>query len=163
MNHDGHEPNIEIWVALMQAQGALASRASERLESEVGIPLAWHDVLVRLAFAPEGRMRMQELADSLTLSKSGLTRLCDRLEAAGLIERASCKGDRRGVHAVLTAAGRAKFEQAGPVFNAVVEEVLGSLLPAREREGLKRSLTTLIEANGGQVCWKFPAKLAAAR
>jgi DNA-binding MarR family transcriptional regulator len=160
MNHHGQGSNVRLWVALMQAQGTIAARASDRLEREAGIPLAWHDVLARLSFAPEGKMRMQELADALNLSRSGLTRLCDRIEQAGLIVRASCPSDRRGVHAVLTEEGSRKFNEAAPVFYAAVEEVLTAHLSEREQAAMRRALTKLIEANGGHMCWSLPVEEA---
>jgi DNA-binding MarR family transcriptional regulator len=158
MHHERYGRTIDLWVALMQAQGSLSARLSDRLEREAGIPLPVHEVLVRLAFAPDGVMRMQELADSTMLSKSGLTRLCDRMEAAGYIKRQTCASDRRGVHAVLTAAGRRKFERSSPVFLAAAEEMLASALGAREREALTVALQKVVGANDGGACWTPPAE-----
>ncbi len=70
-----------------------------------GMPLGWFEVLVQLTSAPDSRLKMQELAHSVLLSKSGVTRLVDRMEAAGLVTRAACPTDRRAVYAVVTPAG----------------------------------------------------------
>jgi DNA-binding MarR family transcriptional regulator len=71
-------------------------------------------VLVTLASAPERRLRMAELADAILLTRSGLTRLVDRLERAGLVERVRCPGDGRGLNAVLTDAGLARLAEVAP-------------------------------------------------
>jgi DNA-binding MarR family transcriptional regulator len=137
----------ELWSALMQGQALIADAVSERLEAEAGIPLAWHEVLVRLADAPDGRMRMQELADSIWLSKSGLTRLCDRIEEAGYLSRASCPTDRRGTFAVITDAGRAKVREATPIFSRASEDLFLQHLSSRERDVLRSAMRKVIGAN----------------
>ncbi|MGI8846318.1 MAG: MarR family winged helix-turn-helix transcriptional regulator, partial [Thermoleophilaceae bacterium] len=89
---------------------------SRALDAELaaahGLPLSSYEVLLFLAHSPEGRMRMAELADSVLLSRSGLTRLVDRLEREGLVRRESCPGDARGLNAVITDAGRDRFDAA---------------------------------------------------
>jgi DNA-binding MarR family transcriptional regulator len=87
----------------------------ELVEADV-IPLGWYDVLLALAEAPERRLRMHELAQAIVLSRSGLTRLVDRLETAGLLHRQPAPGDRRGAFAVLTEEGLAALRQAWPVY-----------------------------------------------
>src|SRR5438270_13970477 len=136
----------ELWTALMQGQALIADAVSERLEAEAGIPLAWHEVLVRLADAPDGHMRMQELADSIWLSKSGLTRLCDRIEEAGYLSRASCPTDRRGTFAVITDTGRAKVREAAPIFSRASEDLFLQHLSGRERDALRSAMRKVIGA-----------------
>src|SRR5438270_9388718 len=137
----------ELWTALMQGQALIADAVSERLEAEAGIPLAWHEVLVRLADAPDGHLRMQELADSMWLSKSGLTRLCDRIEEAGYLSRASCPTDRRGTFAVITDAGRVKVGEAAPIFSRASEDLFLQHLSGRERDALRSAMRKVIGAN----------------
>src|SRR5262249_39733626 len=103
--------------------------------------------------APEGRLRMQELAELMLITKSGLTRLCDRIEAAGLITRASCPTDRRGAFAVITDEGRAMAERARPIFLEAAEERFFRHLSEKERASLKTVLMKVIGANGGHLCW----------
>ena len=79
------------------------------------MPLSWYEVLVRLSEAPSGTIRMQELARGVFLSKSGLTQVATRMEAAGLIRREACPTDRRGVNAVITPAGKQAARRATAV------------------------------------------------
>ena len=140
----------ELWSALMQGQAMIAGAVSDRLEDEAGIPLAWHEVLVRLAEAPNGQLRMQELADSMWLSKSGLTRLCDRIEEAGYLSRASCPTDRRGTFAVITDLGRAKVRETAPIFARASEELFLKHLSHAEQDALRSALRKVIDAGTDQ-------------
>jgi DNA-binding MarR family transcriptional regulator len=87
-----------------------------------GLPLTSYEVLLFLADSPDGRMRMSELADSVLLSRSGLTRLVDRLERDGLLEREQCEEDARGYFAAITDRGRAVFNEARRTHLAGVRE-----------------------------------------
>ena len=78
------------------------------------MPLGWYDVLLQLAEAPDHRLRMAELAERVLLSRSGLTRLVDRLAAEGLVTREPFPGDARGLYTVLTDAGLARLRAAAP-------------------------------------------------
>ena len=137
----------ELWASLMRGQALLADAVSDRLEAEAGIPLAWYEVLAVLADAPEGALRMQDLGQSMWISKSGLTRLCDRIEEAGYLSRRSCPTDRRGTFAVITDAGRAKVRDAQPVFARASEDLFLQHLSARERDGLRSAMSKIIRAN----------------
>jgi len=75
-------------------------------------PLSSYEVLHHLDEASDGRLRMCDLAEQAQLSRSGLTRLVDRLERDGLLERCSCSHDARGAYACLTAVGRERLEEA---------------------------------------------------
>lgn len=111
---------LAAWRGLLRMHAALMKELDAELEEAHGLPLSSYDVLVQLSDAPEERMRMRDLADSVLLSRSGLSRLVDRLEGEGLIERASCPSDARGAFAVLTAAGRARLGMARPTHLAGV-------------------------------------------
>jgi len=87
-----------------------------------GLPLTSYEVLLFLADSPDGRMRMSELADSVLLSRSGLTRLVDRLERDGLLEREQCEEDARGYFAAITDRGRTLFTEARRTHLAGVRE-----------------------------------------
>ena len=92
---------------------ALSRELDAELMAAHGLPLSTYEVLLFLADSPDGHMRMAELADSVLLSRSGLTRLVDRLERDGPGASArSCPGDARGMNAVITDAGRERFAQA---------------------------------------------------
>jgi DNA-binding MarR family transcriptional regulator len=121
------------WPLFLRTYSALVDVLDEELRTESGLPLTWFDVLAHLAAAPEGRLRMHDLASHILLSKSGLTRLVDRMEAAGLVERAPCPRDRRVVYARLTARGLDTFQRAAPVaFRGVSEHFSRHLTPAEE-------------------------------
>ena len=83
----------------------MVRRLERDLLAEAELPLGWYDVLLQLAEAPERRLRMAELADRVLLSRSGLTRLVDRLAAEGLVTREPFPDDARGPYTVLTDAG----------------------------------------------------------
>ena len=100
------------WRGLLRAHAALVKSLDAELEAAHGIGLTTYEVLVHLSDAPRCQMRMCDLASTVLLSRSGLTRLVDRLERDGLLERLSCTHDARGAYAVLTASGRAKLRAA---------------------------------------------------
>jgi DNA-binding MarR family transcriptional regulator len=106
------ERELRAWRGLLRAHASLAKALDAQLEAEHGLPLSSYEVLLFLADAQDGRMRMHDIASSVLLSRSGLTRLVDRLERDGLVERQSCECDARGSYAVLTDAGREKLRAA---------------------------------------------------
>jgi DNA-binding MarR family transcriptional regulator len=97
---------------MLRAHAALTRELDAQLAREHKLPLSSYEVLLFLADAPEGRMRMAELADSVLLSRSGLTRLVDRLEREGLLKRKPCESDARGFFAEITPKGRRLFDAA---------------------------------------------------
>jgi DNA-binding MarR family transcriptional regulator len=100
------------WRALVRAHACLVKRLDAQLEAGHGLPLTSYEVLLRLAKADDGKMRMHDIASSVLLSRSGLTRLVDRLERDGLVNRCSCENDARGAYAVITVDGREKVAAA---------------------------------------------------
>lgn len=106
---------MAVWEDLIRTVGSLLKTFERELVESEGLPLTWYDVLIQLYAAPEGRLRMQSLADRVVLSRSGLTRLIDRMEKAGLVCREASKEDRRGYHAILTEEGRHVFLRARPI------------------------------------------------
>jgi DNA-binding MarR family transcriptional regulator len=105
---------LRAWRSLLGAHRRVLQRLDADLLAAQEMSVADYGVLVELSEAGDGRMRMSELAERLLLSPSGLTRRLDTMVAAGLVERLRCPTDRRGAYAVLTAAGRARLEQAAP-------------------------------------------------
>jgi DNA-binding MarR family transcriptional regulator len=110
------------WRAFLRAHACLAKRLDAELESAHGLPMSSYEVLGHLEEASGGRMRMCELAEQAQLSRSGLTRLVDRLERDGLLERCSCEHDARGAYACLTPAGRERLQAARGTHLAVIRE-----------------------------------------
>lgn len=150
--HRGMEPQIsaermEAWRAFLEAHAAVVDTLEQELDAERGLPLTWYDVLVQLSGAPEGRLRMRELAERVLLSRSGFTRLCDRMEAAGLIRRAACSEDRRGCYAALTPKGRRVFAKAAPVHARGIQEHFAGHLSDAEVEVLRRALDKVLKGN----------------
>jgi DNA-binding MarR family transcriptional regulator len=103
---------LGAWRGMLRVHAELTKALDAELTEAHGLPLSSYEVLLFLSDSPEGRMRMSELADSVLLSRSGLTRLVDRLERAGLLERVQCDEDARGYFARITLAGRETFDAA---------------------------------------------------
>jgi DNA-binding MarR family transcriptional regulator len=113
---------LAAWRGMLRAHAALVRALDAELEQAHGLPLTHYDVLIYLRSAPGRRLRMAELADSVLLSRSGVTRLVDRLEREGLIERDTCTSDGRGCFAVLTDEGEELLSRARPTHLAGVRE-----------------------------------------
>jgi DNA-binding MarR family transcriptional regulator len=113
------------------------------LQAEQHLSLADYDVLVQLAEAPEQSLRMHELADSVLLSRSGLTRMVDRLVRGGYVARVPCPNDQRGRLAVLTPAGLDRLRRAAPTHLRGVREHFTGRLSAAELETLGRLMDRL--------------------
>lgn len=106
------EEELAAWRGMLHAHAALTKELDAQLAREHDLPLSSYEVLLFLADAPDGRMRMAELAQSVLLSRSGLTRLVDRLEREGLLKRKPCDSDARGFFAEITPKGRRLFDAA---------------------------------------------------
>ena len=105
---------LAAWRGFLRLHAALVRELDRELEREHGLPLSHYEVLLYLDNAPGNRLRMSELASSVLLSQSGITRLVDRLEREGLVVREACPEDRRGLNARLTDAGRRRLADARP-------------------------------------------------
>jgi DNA-binding MarR family transcriptional regulator len=112
---------VGVWRTFLRAHAGIMRDLERELVAETGMPLAWYDVLLQLAEAPGRRLRMAELADSVLLSRSGLTRLVDRLQAEGLVCRERSIDDARGTFTVLTDAGMDRLRRAAPTHLAGIE------------------------------------------
>jgi len=106
------ERELRAWRGMLRIHATLTKALDAELEASHGLPLSSYEVLLHLDDAEGHRMRMSDLATTVILSRSGLTRLVDRLEREGLIARESCPSDARGSFATLTAAGRRKLAAA---------------------------------------------------
>ena len=103
---------LAAWRGMLRTHAALVRALDAELEQAHALPLSHYDVLIYLRAAPGRRLRMAELADSVLLSRSGTTRLVDRLERDGLLERDTCDSDGRGCFAVLTDRGEELLSKA---------------------------------------------------
>jgi DNA-binding MarR family transcriptional regulator len=128
VDRKGTEPDslddceLRAWRGLLRTHASLAKRVEAQLEGEHKLPLSSYEVLQRLLDAPGGRMRMCDLAEQVQLSRSGLTRLVDRLEREQLLTRCSCDHDARGAYACLTDRGRERLCAARETHRTVVRQ-----------------------------------------
>jgi DNA-binding MarR family transcriptional regulator len=143
----GIEERLAAWVTFLQAHAVLTDALERSLEHQVGLPLSSYEVLLRLSMA-EGRLRMLDLSRSLLLSKSGITRLVDRMEEGGLVRRTPSPQDRRVTWVVLTDGGRRRFRQAMPVHLRGIEEHFSRPLGDEDVRALRSSLRKVLAANG---------------
>jgi DNA-binding MarR family transcriptional regulator len=131
---------IAAWRAFLTAHARVTEVLERELMAERGMPLTWYDVLVQLAEAPDQRLRMNDLARRVLLSRAGLTRLVDRLVSAGLVERVPCPDDRRGTFVALTPEGRRANLDAAPVHLRGVHEHFTRHLSEAELAAIEGSL-----------------------
>ena len=140
------------WVRFLRAHAALTRELSSRLEALHELTLSDFDVLIQLYFAEGRRMRRIDLARSVLLTASGITRLLDGLESCGLVAKERCASDARVTYAVLTKAGLKKFEAARESHLADIEELFGSQFSPEEREQLAELLGRLPLAHTSEAC-----------
>jgi DNA-binding MarR family transcriptional regulator len=140
------ERRLAVWQAFLKAHAGLAYMLNRELEEARGMPVGWYLVLLNLSKAPGGRVRMQELAESVLLSFSGMTRLFDRMAAAGLVKRAPCAQDKRGTFAVITPDGRRAFKRAAPVHLRGVQEHFARHLTDEEVAAMESALGKIVAA-----------------
>lgn len=117
-----------VWRTMLRAHALISRRIQADLLACHDLAIGSYDVLMHLGEAPGGRLRMNDLADRVLLSRSGLTRLVDRLERDGLVVRQSCASDARGLFAALTSAGRARLAEAAPTYQQGVRDYVLSRL-----------------------------------
>lgn len=123
------EPQLDAWRAIVTSHAAVTERVQRALAAADLPPLSWFELLSAVKRSPTGRPRMSELADWLTLSRGGITKLVDRLQEAGYLERVSCPEDRRSLQAELTPAGEKMLAEMRGVYEAELERHLRALTP----------------------------------
>ncbi len=133
---------ITTFGRLLEVQSRLERRLGADLEARCDLPHAWFEVLVRLARSDDGRLTMGSLAEQISLTTGGVTRLVDRMETAGYVQRVPCPTDRRVSYAALTDAGRAKLDEAAQVHAANLRSVFAAFSD-EERETLDALLDRL--------------------
>ncbi|MEO8540812.1 MAG: MarR family winged helix-turn-helix transcriptional regulator [bacterium] len=137
---------MTAWRAFLEAHAHVTELLEAELQAEKDLPLAWYDVLVHLQEAEAHRLRMTELARKVLLSKSGLTRLVDRMCVGGLVERWPDEADRRGRWVSLTGAGHDRLKDAAPIHLRGVREHFTSHLGEEAAKTLSASLGAIAEA-----------------
>jgi DNA-binding MarR family transcriptional regulator len=140
---------IRAWARLMKAQ-QLALALIEQSLKAAGLPaLGWYDVLLEVERAGEDGLRPFELERAMLLAQYNLSRLVDRIERAGYVERRACEEDGRGQLIAITNAGKAIRRKMWPVYARAIEATIGQHLSAKEGETLDGLLGLLIEKNKG--------------
>ena len=140
------------WSGFIRAHATIVKELDAELQAAHGLPLSSFDVLVQLGLAPEGRMRMCDLADAVHLSRSGLTRMVDRLERQGLLERQRGERDPRQVFSAITERGLKRLAETTPTHLAGVRERFLDRLSRDQLRQLARVWRQLLESHpeGGE-------------
>jgi DNA-binding MarR family transcriptional regulator len=139
------EPGIGAWRSFLTAHARITRRLDEELQAAHGLSLAEYDALLQIAHAPGRRVRMNVLAERVILSRSGITRLVDRLEAAGCVERMACSTDARGQEAMLTPVGLERLRAAATTHLDGVRRYFLDRLEAGDLAGLETSLSRVAD------------------
>lgn len=140
---------MQAWRRFLHAHATVVRRLEADLLAEHRLPLATYDVLVQLVESPDRRLRMTELAGRVLLSRSGLTRLVDRLQREGLVRREACDSDARGMFAVLTDEGYERLKAATPTHLRGVREYAVGRLSDDDLAGLDAILGRMVAADPG--------------
>lgn len=153
------EGQLDAWRAVVTSHAAVTERVQKALAAEDLPPLSWFEVLWAVKRSPTGSPRMSELAERLTLSRGGITKLVDRLVSAGYLERVSCAEDRRSLQAELTSEGEGMLEDMRAIYSDELGRHLG-LLSADEAALLTAALNKVTESTCEQAA--RPAEAGAA-
>jgi DNA-binding MarR family transcriptional regulator len=140
------KPQLDAWRALLRGQALLLEQVERDLAEADLPPLGWYDVLTELNKAPGGRMRIHELANAVILSRSGLSRLLDRIESAGLLRREPCKDDRRGAFAAITPAGKRMLDRMWPLYERRLAEHFNPQLEAADARALVSAMDAVAKS-----------------
>jgi DNA-binding MarR family transcriptional regulator len=138
----------DAWKLFLRGHSALTRQMDADLIAGHGLTLSDYEVLLRLAQAPDRRMRRVDLAEGVLLTQSGITRLLAGLEQAGWVDRASCDTDRRVVYAELTDAGWEKFRAAARTHLEGIGTLFASRFSEDELEALAALLSRLPAPHG---------------
>jgi DNA-binding MarR family transcriptional regulator len=142
------DPRLDAWRAFLGAHARLFRRLDDELRLEHDLSLPEYDALLHLAEAHGRRLRMSRLASLVLLSKSGVTRLIDRLEADGSVERLQCAHDARGAEAVLTDDGLLRLRRASTTHLRGIERYFVDVLDPAELATVERTMNAVSRATG---------------
>ena len=136
MNEKPADATVRAWVRLTRAQQRAQGEIEAALKQAGLPPLAWYDVLLETERAGKDGLRPFELERAMLLAQYNLSRLVDRMAAAGLVERRPCDDDGRGHRVAVTDAGRAMRRRMWPVYSRAIEQAVGRHVTAREARTL---------------------------
>ena len=140
------ERHMTAWRSFLLTYSTVMRSLEQEMLDEQGLPLTWYDILAHLESMPYGAMRMQDLAESVLLSRSGLTRLIDRMAESGFVTRQPCPEDRRGTFAVITPEGRAVLKRTMPGHIRSIHEHFLRYLDVFDVQALHRVLAKVLDA-----------------
>jgi len=140
------EQHLAAWRSFLKAHAVIIDRIDHDLAAADRLPLSSYDVLIELYEAPERRLRMYDLAERVVLSRSGLTRLVDRLEAEGFLVRDRSGTDRRGAYAVITEQGITALRKAWPVYARGIAEYFAQWLTPEQALLLESAFGAMLQA-----------------
>ncbi len=143
-------PHGDAWGAMTRTHAAIVGRLQEALAAADFPPLPWYEVLATVAEAPEQRMKMGDLAESLVITRGGLTKLVDRLVKASLMERTFCDTDRRVSYATLLPSGADLLDEMRPVVVAELRVAFAAKLSDAEADALRETLERVRVSACGQ-------------
>lgn len=138
------DPRITLFGRLVEAYASLRQGLDDEMQGDVGLPLLWYGVLLHVGRSPEGVRPMSELTEATAFTSGGVTRLVDRMEAAGYVERRPCPTDRRVQYVGLTEAGREMLERASEVHIRGIQDRMLNRLDRDEADELDRLLYKLV-------------------
>jgi DNA-binding MarR family transcriptional regulator len=154
-------PRLDAWRAVVTSHAAVTERVQKALAAADLPPLSWFELLWAVKRSSNGRPRMSDLAERLTLSRGGITKLVDRLEEAGYLRRVACVEDRRSLQTELTPPGERMLEEMRTVYAAEIKRHL-STLTAEEAERVTAALEKVTESTCEDAEVR-PARAGAAR
>lgn len=146
----GSTTAADAWGALLRVHATLVPSLDRELQAAHQLPLAWYDVLLELNSGPDRRLRMSELGERVTLSRTRVSRLVDEMSVAGLVRRDANPDDRRSAYAVLTTKGRNVFRQAAPTYLAGIDRHFGQAMTLAEITSIRSGLDKVIRRAAGR-------------
>ena len=151
------DPRLDAWRAFLGAHARLFRRLDEELRAEHGLSLPEYETLLQIGQAPDRRLRMSQIANRVLLSKSGVTRLVDRLVADGFVERSQCSSDARGAEAGLTPAGLERLRAAATTHLRDIDHYFLSAVDEDDLVTLERMMDAVSKVTGvarsaGEAC-----------
>lgn len=139
------DPRLDTWRDFLHVHARLLRRMDEELQANHGLSMAEYDALLQLATSPGRRLRMSALADRVLLSRSGITRLVDRMVASGMVERSVCATDARGAEAALTSTGLERLRAASRTHLDDVDTWFLGVIDEGDRIAMQRALERVAE------------------
>lgn len=145
MNEKVQPETLAAWRGLLFTQAMVAAALEDDMLEQHGLPITWFDILGRLKRSDQQRLRMHELEEMSVFTRSGLTRLADRLEEAGLVRRERSAQDRRGVYLAITDAGLARINEVWDDHESSIQEHFGRYLDSDDARAIRKATEKVLE------------------